>query len=248
MTVSPARSETGLTEANRRFYDGLWSRARLIEPQRFNTWPLVSELCANSTVRLEIAPGLRPRMPLQGTVFLDLSTPALRALHARDANSANGVIGALPFRDRAFDLVCAMDIVEHVADDDAALAELARVAAPGATLLLSVPLHPQAWNAFDELVGHCRRYEPRAIVAKLAQHGFALERSAVYGMQPKSSRLLDLGMWFLRRHPRTAMGWYNRVFMPMGLRMQKPLHWVEGLVDGRGVDEVLLVCRRRNAG
>lgn len=246
--VSPTRSETDLTESNRRFYDGLWSRAKLIEPQHFNTWPLVSELCAQGKRRLEIAPGLRPRMPLQGTVFLDLSAPALRALNARDAKATHGVIGALPFLDHSFDVVCAMDIVEHVGNDDDALGELARVAEPGAILLLSVPLHPQAWNAFDEFVGHCRRYEPQSIVDKLARHGFMLERSAVYGMQPKSSRLLDLGMWFLRRHPGTAMRWYNRVLMPIGLRMQKPLHWVEGMVDARGVDEVLLLCRRRGDG
>lgn len=246
--VPQSRNETGLTETNRRFYDGLWSRAKLVEPQRFNTWPLVAELCANAEHRLEIAPGLRPRLPLSDTVFLDLSAPALRALRARDASAANGVIGALPFADAAFDLVCAMDIVEHVADDEGALAELARVAAPGATLLLSVPLHPHAWNAFDDLVGHCRRYEPQAIVDQLARHGFAIERSAVYGMQPKSSAVLDVGMWFLRRHPRTAMGWYNRVFMPLGLRMQKPLHWVDGMIHAQDVDEVLLVCRRRNAG
>jgi SAM-dependent methyltransferase len=246
--ASQMRNETGLTESNRRFYDGLWSRARLVEPQRFNTWPLVSELCAGRARRLEIAPGLRPRLPLQGTVFLDLSAPALRALHARDAKTTNGVIGALPFRDHSFDVVCAMDIVEHVADDEAALAELARVAAPDAVLLLSVPLHPSAWNAFDDFVGHCRRYEPQAILAKLARHGFTLERSAIYGMQPKSSALLDLGMWFLRRHPRTAMRWYNRVFMPLGLRMQKPLDWTDGMLDARGVDEALLICRRRDGG
>ena len=242
-----AQTETGVVAANRRFYDGLWSRARLIEPQRFNTWPLVSELSARHARRLEIAPGLRPRLPLQDTIFLDLSAPALRALHARAAKTANGLINALPFADGAFNLVCAMDIVEHVADDDAALAELARVAAPDATLLLSVPLHPQAWNAFDEFVGHCRRYEPQVILDKLAQHGFELTRSAIYGMQPKSSRLLGLGMWFLRRHPRTAMYWYNRVLMPIGVALQKPLRWASGMIDASGVDEVLLVCRKNSA-
>ncbi|HJU26768.1 MAG TPA: methyltransferase domain-containing protein, partial [Rhodanobacteraceae bacterium] len=150
-----------------------------------------------------------------------------------------------PFADSSFDLVCAFDIVEHVHDDDAAFGELARVAAAGATLLLSAPLHPQAWNAFDELVGHCRRYEPDVLTSKLARHGFSIERSAVYGMQPDSSILLDLGTWFLKRHTRTAMAWYNRVFMPLGLRLQKPLQWSEGLVDARDVDEVLLVCRRK---
>ena len=241
----PSRAIPALTETNRRFYDGLWSDAALVEPSRFNTWPLVTALCERATRRLEVAPGLRPRLPLQGTAFLDLSAPALRTLHSRGGRAAHGSINALPFADRTFDLVCAFDIVEHVEDDDGALAELARVAAPEATLLLSVPLHPQAWNAFDEYVGHCRRYEPEALTEKLARHGFAIERSAVYGMQAKSSRLLDLGMWFLRRHRATAMRWYNRVFMPIGLRMQKPLRWVDGMIDTRSVDEALLVCRRR---
>ncbi len=238
-------AESGLTESNRRFYDSLWSGAKLIEPQRFNTWPVVAELCAREARRLEIAPGLRPRLPLDDTVFLDLSAPALRALRARRASATNGLLGALPFVDASFDLICAFDIVEHVADDDAAFAELARVCAPGATLLLSVPLHPQAWTAFDDFVGHCRRYEPDALAAKLARRGFSIERSAVYGMQPKSSVLLDLGMWFLKRHPGVAMGWYNRVLMPLGLKMQKPLRWTDGMIDARGVDEVLLICRKR---
>jgi SAM-dependent methyltransferase len=245
--VSRTAGETGLTESNRRFYDGLWSGARLIEPQRFNTWPLVSELCVRAARRLEIAPGLRPRLPLDGTVFLDLSAPALRALRGRNANAANGLVGALPFADASFDLVCAFDIVEHVADDDAAFSELSRVAAPGASLLLSVPLHARAWTAFDDFVGHCRRYEPDDLVAKIACRGFAIERSAIYGMQAKSSALLDVGMWFLKRHPRTAMAWYNRVFMPLGLRLQKPLRWSGGMIDGRDADEVLLVCRKQAA-
>ena len=149
MGVPPTHEQAGLTESNRRFYDGLWANARLVEPRRFNTWPLASELSAKAARRLEIAPGLRPRLPLQDTICLDLSVPALRALRARGVPAANGVIGALPFADASFDLVCAMDIVEHVADDESALSELSRVAAPGATLLLSVPLHPDAWTAFD---------------------------------------------------------------------------------------------------
>lgn len=239
-----ARDEAGMLESNRRFYNKLWREAKLIEPQRFNTWPLVSALCAASTRRLEIAPGLRPRLPLPDSVFVDLSTPALCALRKRGANAINGVIGALPFKDSSFDFVCAFDIIEHVADDDAALTELSRVAAHGTILLLSVPLHPQAWTAFDDFVGHCRRYEPAAILAKLATCGFKVERSAIYGMQPQSSALLDLGMWFLNHHRSVAMNWYNRVFMPIGLRMQKPLHVLPGVIDTQGVDEVLLVCRK----
>jgi ubiquinone/menaquinone biosynthesis C-methylase UbiE len=39
-------------------------------------------------------------------------------------------IASLPFSHGAFDLVCALDIVEHVDDDDAALSEISRVAEP----------------------------------------------------------------------------------------------------------------------
>lgn len=248
VTSVPVRSDAELLRVNRGFYEALWAQARLVEPQRFNTWPLVRELAAAAPRRLEVAPGLRPRLPLQGTCFVDLSDAALRQLRAQGAGAAlHGLIGALPCADAQFDLVCAFDILEHVADDEGALRELARVAAPGATLLLSVPLHAEAWTAFDEFVGHCRRYEPEAIEALLAAHGFVLERSAVYGMQPKSSRLLDLGQWFLIHRRERAMWWYNHVFMPLGLRFQKPLQWREGLPEVEGVDEVLLVCRRTEA-
>ncbi|KRE88689.1 methyltransferase type 11 [Frateuria sp. Soil773] len=242
--AADTRSPADLVRVNRRFYEALWAEAALVDPSRFNTWPLVCELLGDATRPLEVAPGLRPRLPLAGTCFVDLSHAALRGLHAHGAQAAHGMIGALPCADASFDLVCAFDILEHVADDDTALDELARVATAHATLLLSVPLHPQAWTAFDDFVGHCRRYEPAAIEAKLARRGFRIERSAIYGMQPKSSRMLAIGQWYLTHRRERAMWWYNRVFMPLGLRFQKPLRWRAGLADTAGVDEVLLVCRR----
>ena len=238
-----SRSNADLIRANRGFYESLWAGAQLIAPERFNTWPLPHELADAAPRRLEVAPGLRPRLPLRGTCFVDLSRAALRRLQASGASAVHGMIGALPCADASFDLVCALDILEHVADDDGALAELARVAAPGASVLLSVPLHPAAWTAFDDFVGHCRRYEPQRIVALLARHGFSIEHSAVYGMQPTSPRLLGLGQWYLTHRRERAMWWYNRVFMPLGLRFQKPLQWRARLGDTAGVDELLLRCR-----
>ena len=244
-TATAPRSDADLLQTNRRFYEALWSDARLVAPERFNTWPLFGPLADAAGRRLEVAPGLRPRLPLHGTCFVDLSHAALRQLRRNGAETAHAVIGALPFPDGHFDLVCALDILEHVVDDVGALAELARVASADAVLLLSVPLDPDAWTAFDDFVGHYRRYEPARIEAMLAAHGWRIERSAIYGMKPKSSRLLDLGQWFLTHRRARAMWWYNRVFMPLGLRFQKPLAWREGLGEVEGVDELLLVCRRQ---
>jgi SAM-dependent methyltransferase len=242
---SHARGDAALLQVNRRFYDPLWTDARLVEPQRFNTWPLVCSLVAPAQPRLEVAPGLRPRLPLDGTHFVDISPPAVAKLRTRGANAVVALVSALPFPDRVFELVCAFDIVEHVDDDDAILSELSRVAAANAPLLLSVPLHPGRWTAFDDFVGHRRRYEPQRLLAKLAEHGFSVEQSAVYGMRPESSRLVDVGMWFLTHRRERAMWWYNRVFMPLSVRFQKKLALAPGLLDTDRVDEVLLVCRKR---
>jgi SAM-dependent methyltransferase len=234
----------GLLEVNRRFYDPLWTGARLIEPQQFNTWPLVSSLVSPRQVRLEVAPGLRPRLPLENTHFVDVSAPAVGKLRAWGANAIVGLVSSLPFPGGAFELVCAFDIVEHLDDEDSVWSELARVAAPHAALLLSVPLHPARWTAFDDLVGHRRRYEPQRLLDKLAEHGFSVQRSAAYGMRPRSSRLVDVGMWFLTHQRERAMWWYNRVFMPLSVRFQHKLAVTDGLIDTDDVDEVLLVCRK----
>src|SRR5258706_6463596 len=242
----PGRPDSELLDANRHFYNALWADARLIEAERFNAWPLVRSLLAPAQRRLEVAPGLRPRLPIEDTQFIDISLAALEKLRARGGSGTLGSITALPYCNAGFDLICALDVIEHVDDDERALAELSRVAAPGAALITSVPLHPALWTAFDDFVGHRRRYEPERLVAKLARHGFAVAHSAVFGMQPKSPRLVDLGMWFLLHRRARAMWWYNRVIMPFGARFQKPLALAEGLIDTARVGEILLVCRRRD--
>ena len=80
---TPARADSELRDVNRRFYDALWTDARLIEPERFNTWPLVQSLLAPAQRRLEVAPGLRPRLPIEDTQFIDISAPALAKLCAQ---------------------------------------------------------------------------------------------------------------------------------------------------------------------
>jgi len=247
MTGSPApdaRSAAELLGANRAYYDSLWSGARLVEPHRFNTWPLIQSLLPNAPRRLEVAPGLRPRLPIEDTHFLDVSPPALARLRERGASTTLGLVNALPFAGGSFDLVCALDIIEHVDDDDGALSEISRVAKPGSVLLLSVPLHPARWTAFDHFVGHRRRYEPERLWPKLAEHRLSVERSAIFGMQPKSSRLLDLGTWWLTHQRERALRWYNRVFMPLGLWFQKTLDVRAGIIETEGVDEILMVCRK----
>lgn len=228
---------------NQVFYDGLWSNVKLIEPSRFNTWPHIKALAAQAPQRLEVGAGMRPRLPIKDTCFADISAPALEQLARRGGHTQVASISQLPYADNSFDLVCALDIVEHVEQDTQALNELCRVARPGAHILLSVPLHPSYWTAFDKIVGHYRRYRPEQLKQLLHERGLQVEKSSGYGMKPKSSRLVNWAMKQLEQNPKRSLWWYNRVFMPIGLRLQKPMTLSSGLVDTQHIGEVYILCR-----
>ena len=59
---------------------------------------------------------------------------------------------------RHYDLVAALDVVEHVPDDRATVDALASCLKPGGKLLVTVPAHQWMWSAHDELNHHLRRY------------------------------------------------------------------------------------------
>jgi SAM-dependent methyltransferase len=62
-----------------------------------------------------------------------------------------------------YDLVAALDVVEHIDDDNAAIAGLASCLKPGGKLLVTVPAHQWMWSAHDELNHHKRRYSKRGL-------------------------------------------------------------------------------------
>jgi SAM-dependent methyltransferase len=76
----------------------------------------------------------------------------------------------LPFSD-AYDVVGAFDVVEHVPEDEQALAALAHAARPGGGVILTVPQHPWLWSPVDEAAHHQRRYTRRELVGKIRGAG-----------------------------------------------------------------------------
>jgi SAM-dependent methyltransferase len=61
--------------------------------------------------------------------------------------------------DRAFDLIVAFEVLEHIEDDRGTLASWTRWLGPGGHIMISVPAHPERYGPCDEMAGHCRRYE-----------------------------------------------------------------------------------------
>jgi SAM-dependent methyltransferase len=84
-------------------------------------------------------------------------------------------VTALPFRDRAFDLVVSLDVLYHraVGDDLAAARELARVLRPGGLLLLNLPAYEFLQSRHDRAIHTARRYTRGRVRTLLVQAGLA---------------------------------------------------------------------------
>lgn len=80
----------------------------------------------------------------------------------------------IPFADRYFDIATALDVIEHLDDDLAALRELYRVMKPGGLLIVSVPAYKLLWTYWDDILGHRRRYTTRMLRDVIEQAGFEL--------------------------------------------------------------------------
>ncbi len=66
--------------------------------------------------------------------------------------------GGIPFEPGRFDLVVALDVLEHVDDDLASLRALHDQLRPGGSVLITVPAFDFLWSRHDERHHHKRRY------------------------------------------------------------------------------------------
>lgn len=94
-----------------------------------------------------------------------------------------------------YDIVCALEVLEHIADDVAALRlwrEHSRK-----WLLLSVPMNPNRFGSVDERVGHYRRYSRASLAHVLTESGWTPCAINTYGFP--IGYVLEGGREFLAR-------------------------------------------------
>jgi SAM-dependent methyltransferase len=111
--------------------------------------------------------------------------------HAPSVTIRADVSAGLPFRDATLDGALSVEVLEHVPDDAATLAELTRVLKPGGRLIVTVPFmfryHPDPADF--------RRYTPSGLRALLERHGFDVDSVAGLGGKP-----LGLLLWIDSLH------------------------------------------------
>ncbi|HEX8668424.1 MAG TPA: class I SAM-dependent methyltransferase [Allosphingosinicella sp.] len=77
--------------------------------------------------------------------------------------------------DGAYDLVCLLDVLEHVDEDREALVSIRGKLKARGRLLVAVPAHPWMWSGHDRVNHHKRRYTKRSLSAVVAAAGLKLE-------------------------------------------------------------------------
>ena len=242
--------DSSQTAVNRELYDQFWAKSQIRPPSAQSVWPVVRDLLPTNRRVLEIGAGKRPRVPIEGSFFVDLSWEAGRALALLGANAMVGDAGALPFSSSYFELVVAAEVLEHIKDDQGALDEWSRVLKPGGRLFLSVPLYRHMWTIFDRMVGHLRRYEPRDLQVQLERAGFQVDRYATdrIALYRGTNRLAALGVAVVGL--RFAMWMEERLHAPLAERLARgrarKMDWREQLAQEKDMraTSALVICTR----
>lgn len=108
---------------------------------------------------------------------VDVSDDALEFCRKKGLKVHKGLAEKLPFADESFDVVTALDVVEHLDDDVSGLKEMHRVLKMGGKTLIFVPAFMWLWGVQDDISNHRIRYTKAQIVERLQSAGFEIERA-----------------------------------------------------------------------
>lgn len=108
---------------------------------------------------------------------LDVSKDALAYCQSR--NLENIILSSaetLPIQDSTYDVVLALDIIEHLPNDRQALSDIHRILKTNGTLGIFVPAYQFLWSFQDEISHHQRRYVAGELREKLTKTGFHIRK------------------------------------------------------------------------
>lgn len=73
------------------------------------------------------------------------------------------------YPDESFDLIMALDALEHIENEKPVITELSRVLKPGGHILITVPAYMWLWGVQDEISHHFRRYTMNSLISVLGE-------------------------------------------------------------------------------
>ncbi len=171
-------------------YEGLSNLYLLAEAHNYNTWLFDAIRPYVGKRVLEIGAGIGTFTALLGELAhvtaTDMDEACLAELSSRFSTSETVEIIRLNITDigrdqsgmlrqKDFDTIIGLNVLEHIRDDITALKTLRQLVLAG-RLLLIVPALPVLYGVEDKAVGHFRRYTKHELVKKLSGAGWRVEK------------------------------------------------------------------------
>lgn len=168
------------------------------------------------------------------TFGCDISPTAVRYAQRNGvARLALCDLESLCYASESFDLITALDILEHLPDDLRGLSEIHAICRPGGYLVVMVPAYGFLWSEHDEALHHVRRYTAWELRNKMTLAGFEVVRSTyfitTFFFPILAYRILQ-NIFKRSVYPKTTYvrlpGWLNRLLVVMLRLEQFLLRWV----------------------
>ena len=205
---------------NKELYDKLWDNIAVRGYREYPTWKILRKFITKKSKLLELGPGVRPKIPVKGSYFIDRSENAVKKLNKLGGHAIKGCLKKIPFSNSYFDLVCGFDILEHIKDDQKVMGEVSRVLKKKGKFILSAPLHKLFYDEFDQACGHIRRYDPKELEKKLSSVNFKIIAFSDYGIRLKNKFFNKIGAIVLTKAPNFSIK-FQDIFLTFLLKREK---------------------------
>lgn len=106
---------------------------------------------------------------------IDSSPDAIKFAKLRGVkNVRESFAEKIDYKSETFDLVTALDVLEHTSNDKLVIKEIKRVLIRNGVLIITVPAYELLWSYWDEMLRHKRRYEKNELEKLLKSNGFKI--------------------------------------------------------------------------
>jgi SAM-dependent methyltransferase len=155
-----------------------------------------------------------------------LGHPGLRveALTLPDAGAAGrfGVLG--------LDTVVALNVIEHIEEDIAAMRSMRDMLAPGGKAIVLVPALPFLYGTLDKELGHARRYSRRELGAHMEEAGLRVERLFYFNVAGIAGWFVNARLRKVPRIPLDQLRFFDAMVPVLRLEDAFPLPFGQSLV------------------
>jgi len=163
-----------MDRTQKELYEQSWTKHSIRPPEMWSMNSVIKKILKKKGQILEVGPGNWPKSPIINTIFLELTVTGAYNLKRIGARASTGSIENIPFKDKTFDIVIALEVIEHVPNVQQSFLEIKRVLKKKGLLIFSTPIHQKLWTHFDSLAGHLRRFDPIELLEIVYRNNFQL--------------------------------------------------------------------------